>query len=255
MLRAGSTMARAAHEIASRGHALLALGLAFVGCSAGSANPGPHPPMAARPRSRDEAPSEPAQSATSSGKSAPSATGSAAAAPAPASTLALALPEGRDTTSERVPEEADLVRGRSTVRVDAPLAAVRAKVLDFNHYTEFMPFYRGARVLDRTAERTKVFMQVAALGGLVKMDAQMWFTNAGAVVDGWEEHASTFESGNVVVFKAIWRLRKIDDDHTWLSLEIFLLPKLPLPTELLNDENILGAQRGVNAMRARVEAP
>lgn len=165
------------------------------------------------------------------------------------------LPEGRAATDEGLIEEGELVRGRSTVQVNAPIDKARAKVLEFNHYVEFMPFYRGSRVLDQTPERTKVFMQVAALGGLVKMDAQVWFLRRGAQVDGWETYASEFDSGNVNSFKATWRLRELDPSHTWLSLEVFLAPKLPLPTSVLNDENRKGARDGVTAMRARIETP
>ena len=59
--------------------------------------------------------------------------------------------------------------------------------------------------------------------------------------------------GNVDDFKAIWRLRKMDEDHTELTLEVFLEPSLPLPDSLINSENVGGAVDGVIAMRNRIE--
>lgn len=164
-------------------------------------------------------------------------------------------PTDREPTHESVAEDEELVRGRSTVRVDAPLDRVRAAVLRFNDYASFMPHYRASRVIDKTADRTKVYMQIAALHGLVRMGAQIWFPNAPETVDGWLTYASSFESGNVDDFKAIWRLKPIDEAHTLLSLEVFLSPRLPLPVSERNKENLAGALRGALAMRDRIEHP
>ena len=75
-----------------------------------------------------------------------------------------------------------------------------------------------------------------------------------SVIDGVETYESTFVKGNVKDFKAIWRLRKLDDAATELSLEVFLQPSIPMPTNLMNGENLGGSSKGVMAMRARAEA-
>jgi ribosome-associated toxin RatA of RatAB toxin-antitoxin module len=162
-------------------------------------------------------------------------------------------PDGRDATSEAVPVEDDLVRGRSTVRVDAPVEAVRKVVLRYDDYAKFMPFYTSSHVVDKDSQTTKVYMQVAALNGMVKMGAQISLPNKPKSENGWDVYESTFDKGNVTEFKAIWRMKAIDDQHSFLSLEVFLLPKLPLPSSTLNGENAKGAVNGVKAMRDRIE--
>ena len=147
----------------------------------------------------------------------------------------------------------EYVRGRATVQVDAPLEKVREAVLDFGHYTEFMPFFRGSRVLGRTAAGARdVYMEIEALHGAVRLWVEIEIPRP-TIADGLETYESRFVKGNVKELKAIWRLRKIDDAATELSLEVFLLPLIPLPTALVNKGNLAGAGKGVRAIRARVE--
>lgn len=204
-------------------------------------------------------PEAPAIHATTTSDAAASA--SASAYPPPATPLPLApvqsaepaLPNDREVISEALQQTNELVRGRATVRVDAPLERVRAVVLSFNDYAAFMPHYRTSRILDRAPNETLVYMQVAALGGLVKMGANLWFPKTPTLEGGWEAYASRFDGGNVEDFQAIWRLRARDERSTYLSLEVYLLPKLPLPKSTLDDENTKGARNGAAAMRQRIE--
>ena len=161
---------------------------------------------------------------------------------------------GDGPRTESVPiDGTDFVRGRTAVKIHAPIAAVRESVLDFAHYAEFMPHYRTAKVLGRTATGARdVYMEIEALHGAVKMWVEIEFPKP-TIVDGVETHESRFVKGNVDEFKAIWRLRKIDDSATELSLEVFLQPSIPLPTSLMNSENVSGSLKGVMAMRGRIE--
>ena len=148
----------------------------------------------------------------------------------------------------------DFVRGRTTLKIDAPLEKVREAVLDFGHYTEFMPFFRGSRVLGRTAAGARdIYMEIEALHGAVRLWVEIEMPRP-TITDGVETYESRFVKGNVKDFKAIWRLRRIDDAATELSLEVFLLPSIPLPTALVNKGNLAGAVKGVKAIRARVES-
>src|SRR5262249_37066484 len=57
-----------------------------------------------------------------------------------------------------------LVRGKSTLTIDAPLEKVRDTVLDFGHYADFMPHYRKCKILGRTASGGReVYMEVSAI--------------------------------------------------------------------------------------------
>jgi ribosome-associated toxin RatA of RatAB toxin-antitoxin module len=177
---------------------------------------------------------------------------SAAAVVAPAAPPPALIGDGPQTDSVPI-EGTDFVRGRTAVKIHAPIAGVREAVLDFAHYAEFMPSYRNAKLLGRTATGARdVYMEIEALHGAVKMWAELEFPKP-VIVDGVETHESHFVKGNVDELKAIWRLRKIDEATTELSLEIFLQPSIPLPTSLMNSENVSGSLKGVMAMRARIE--
>lgn len=189
---------------------------------------------------------------------APSAAASASVPIAAAPATAPAPPppplKGDGPQTDSIPiDGTELVRGRTAVKVNAPIARVREAVLDFAHYAEFMPHYRSAKLLGRTATGARdVYMEIEALHGAVKMWVEIEFPKP-TIVDGVETHESKFIKGNVDEFKAIWRLRKIDELTTELSLEVFLQPSIPLPTALMNKENLGGSAKGVAAMRGRIE--
>lgn len=227
--------------VALRRTAIAALLLALIGCASELArveNPasnGPVPPASA--------------------SSTPAASGANAAATA--NSAAPAKPDSGEPLPESVPVPiagSELVHGRSTVKVAAPIAKVREAVLDFAHYAEFMPHYQSCRVLGRTAGGARdVYMEVEALSGAVKMWAEIEMPKPTPTPDGYETMDSTFVKGNVRDFKAVWRMRALDPSTTELSLEVFLHPFLPMPTGLMNGENLSGAAKGVSAMRKHAE--
>jgi ribosome-associated toxin RatA of RatAB toxin-antitoxin module len=167
-------------------------------------------------------------------------------------TMPAPSPTDRNPVTEAIPiERTELVRGRSTVVVDAPFDKVKSSLLRYGKYAEFMPHYSQSKILGRAGKGHEVYMQVEALHGAVKMWAKLEMTPR---KDGNVELLeSKFVDGNVKDFRAIWRLEPIDADHTKLTLEVFLYPTLPLPTNVLNDENVQGAEKGVTAMRKRIE--
>ncbi len=160
----------------------------------------------------------------------------------------------REPTSEAVPiAGSDLVRGRSTVIVNAPIERVREAVLDYDRYADFMPHYRASRVLGRApGGGYQVYMQWEALHGVVKMWARFEMRKVDAEA-GVEIYQSRFIEGNVKDAYARWRLESLPREHTKMTLELFLYPRIPLPSSLLNDENLGGALKGVTAMRDRIE--
>jgi ribosome-associated toxin RatA of RatAB toxin-antitoxin module len=181
------------------------------------------------------------------------------AAPKPKSAGPDAKPEDDDrppgVSTVPVPVAgSSLVHGKSTVVVNAPIEKVREGILGFAHYAEFMPHYSNCRVLGRTSTGGRdVYMEVEALHGAVHMWARVDVPKP-AMVDGTETYETKFLDGNVKDFQATWRLKKVDDAKTELSLEVFLNPKIPLPDGLVNGENLDGSANGVDAMRTRVES-
>jgi hypothetical protein len=159
-----------------------------------------------------------------------------------------------DPVAESVPiPGSDLVRGRAKVVVHAPMHLVRQRLLAFNEYAEFMPHYNRSKDLGRTKGGGRnVYMEVLALRGAARMWARMSVAKP-EWKNGVEAYDVSFIEGNVRDFHATWRLRQVDPAHTELELEVFLQPKLPIPANLLNRENMDGAVKGVVAMRNRVE--
>lgn len=146
-----------------------------------------------------------------------------------------------------------LVRGRSTVVVRAPLDRVRATVLDFGRYAEFMPHYEACRLLGRTSGGGRdVYMRVVALRGAVKLWARIEVARP-TMEAGAETYRSRLVDGNVRDLQATWRVSSVDGASTRLEVEIFLRPKLPLPASIVNDENLRGARLAVMAFKTRAE--
>ncbi|WP_437839457.1 type II toxin-antitoxin system RatA family toxin [Sorangium sp. So ce1153] len=165
-------------------------------------------------------------------------------------------PDRAGVTSVAVPiGSTGFTRGRSTAVVKASMDRVRATVLSFDRYPEFMPHYKKCRLLGRTPPGGwDVYMEVSALQGAVTMWARVEIQKP-ALADGAETYSSRFVSGNVQDLQATWRLEKIDAQTTRLSLDVFLRPKLPLPKSLLNAENLEGSASAVAAIRTRIEQP
>lgn len=147
----------------------------------------------------------------------------------------------------------NLVRARAKVIVAAPIDVVRTRVLSFDDYARFMPHYSRSKILGRKkgGER-EVYMEVTALGGAARFWARL-LVSAARRASGVESYDLSLVEGNLKAFQAAWHLRKIDDARTELSLDLFVEPRLPLPSRLLNTENVRGARKALAAMRTFVE--
>ncbi len=161
-------------------------------------------------------------------------------------------PSGVQGTGVAIPNT-DLVRGTATVVVEAPLAKVREAVLGFADYAEFMPHYQKSKMLGRNAAGARdVYMEIAAMHGAVKMWARLEVPKP-TTESGVETIRMKSVEGNVKELSGTWRLEPDGADRTKLTLEVFLEPSLPLPSSVLNSENVKGAVKGVVAMKKRAE--
>jgi hypothetical protein len=107
-------------------------------------------------------------------------------------------------------------------------------------------------VLGRKKHGTlEVYMQWVALHGAIKLWARLDLKpRKEGEAEIWE---SSFVDGNVKEAVAIWSIEPIDATRTRLTLEAFMRPQLPLPRDMLNEENLSAAVKGVTAMRKRCE--
>jgi ribosome-associated toxin RatA of RatAB toxin-antitoxin module len=158
-----------------------------------------------------------------------------------------------DVQSEAVPiEGSELVRGRATVVVEAPLDTVRDHVTDYGSYAEYLPRQRRSQVLRRKRDGSQeVYFQWSALHGAMKV----WVR--GEMRPRVEGDVEIYEShvveGNVDAASAVWRLRPLDESRTEVTIELFLDPQFTLPATLLNSGIVAGAEDVARAFRDRVE--
>ena len=159
-----------------------------------------------------------------------------------------------EVKGEAVPVEgSELGRGRATVKVNAPLATVREHVTDYGSYAEYLPRQKRSQVLRRKRDGThEVYFQWAALHGAMTV----WVR--GEMRPRKEGDVEIFEShvldGNVDAASAVWKLRRLGDESTEVTVELYLDPKFPMPAALINRGIVSGAADVAKAFRDRVEA-
>lgn len=174
---------------------------------------------------------------------------------APAAAPEPAAPESEDIEPVAVPiPNSDLVEAKATVIVHAPLDKAREVIFKFEDYPQFMPEYSDAKRLGKAPSgNEKVYMEITTLGGVAKMYANVEVLPA-RNEGGSEIYEARFLDGNVKQFKAIWTVTKLEDERTEVTLQVFLLPSIPLPDFLVNKANLDGAKKGALAMKRRIEA-
>ncbi len=164
--------------------------------------------------------------------------------------------------SKRAPDVADVEvvpvagssvgRARATVMVRAAVDKVRAVLFDFDHYQDFLPNYKSAKVIARTPEgATQVHMQIDALSGMIRR--WMKVEISAPVVDGAREtFAARLLEGDVNAFQARWELERMADG-TRLTLESFLDANLKLPPAFLDAGSAAGIKDSILSIKARAE--
>ncbi|WP_438020020.1 hypothetical protein WMF18_13540 [Sorangium sp. So ce315] len=142
--------------------------------------------------------------------------------------------------------------GGAAILVKAPLPAVRKLVTSYGSYKTLISPFDQSRVLAKRKGSSEVYLQVPILNGA----AHIWTVAdmSPPTKDGADEVISgRFKRGNVADFRARWRLRAVDDQHTILKLEIFVAPKLPFPPSAVTTQLVRAADKAVTAVRDRAE--
>jgi ribosome-associated toxin RatA of RatAB toxin-antitoxin module len=142
--------------------------------------------------------------------------------------------------------------GGARVRVRAPTSVVEKVVTDFNSYPEFIRKFERARVLGRSGKQTDVYLQVPILKGAAKVWAVVRFSPP-RVQNGVRIIEGRMVKGNVDKLEATWRIKRIDERTTELSLELLIEPKLPVPGSLVTKEVASAADTAVSGSRTRAE--
>jgi ribosome-associated toxin RatA of RatAB toxin-antitoxin module len=169
-----------------------------------------------------------------------------------ASTPCEATPATRNVErfSVKVPNSS-LDAGAARVLVKAPTETLRSVVTDYGRYSSIITHFKQARVLGRSGAQTDVYLEVPILNGMSKVWAVVRF-GAPETQGDQEVIRGRLVKGNVKRLDAVWRIQKVDDKASILSLELLIVPDVPAPKSLVAGELRKAAGKAVNG--ARIEA-
>ena len=144
--------------------------------------------------------------------------------------------------------------GGAAIHVNAPIADVRKVVTDYRHYEQFIKPFDQSRLLSRRKGVSEVYFEVPVMHGAAKIWCVVHIDPPSKDAVG-EKIVARYSRGNVDDFRAVWRLRAVDDTHTVVKLELLVDPKLPIPGSLVTPELSYAADKAVTAVRDRAENP
>lgn len=146
----------------------------------------------------------------------------------------------------------DIDTGGAAIYVNAPIDEVRRIVTDYRHYEKFIKPFKQSKLLSRSKGVSEVYLEVPILHGA----ATVWVVTliGPPVKEGQEERIiAKMQKGNVDDFRAVWRLRAVDAEHTIVKLEILVDPKLPAPASIVTPELCTAAEKAVTGVREHAE--
>ncbi len=144
--------------------------------------------------------------------------------------------------------------GGARIGVGASLATTRGVVTDFDHYAEFVRRFSSAKIVATGPEGTDVRLELPVMKGWVTLWALVRFAPPSRDAAGVETIRGKLLDGNVSAFDATWRLTPLSATATQADLELRIVPKLPVPGELVTAETRRAASVGVTAARDRAES-
>ncbi len=146
----------------------------------------------------------------------------------------------------------DYRAGAARTVVGAGQADVLALVTDYAHYSGFIKPFETSRVVGHQGTSTDVYLRVKILKGAAKIWAVVRFDSP--KVEGDKQTiVAHLVKGNVKRLDAVWHIRKTDDDHTKVALELLIVPDFPVPERLVVPEVRDAAGTAVSGLRDEAE--
>ncbi len=138
--------------------------------------------------------------------------------------------------------------GEATATLDVPYAELLTSLRDYPHYADFFPHVSTSKVLAQQKGKALLYLEAGLLQGAYKIWAQVMLKEQ-ARADGGTNVIAQMKEGNVSDFRARWVLTPLDEGRrSQLSFRIFLAPKLPVPSALVDKENVKAAKRAIRAL-------
>jgi len=142
--------------------------------------------------------------------------------------------------------------GAAAIYVNAPIDVVRRVVTDYRNYQKVIKPFKQSKLLSRNKGISEVYLEVPILHGA----ATVWIVAliGPPVVVGKEETITArMLRGNVDDFRAVWRVRAVDAEHTIVKLELLVDPSLPAPASLVTPELVTASDHAVTGVRKQAE--
>jgi hypothetical protein len=163
-----------------------------------------------------------------------------------------ALGKASRYTVKTVDPASSIDTGGAAILVKAPIEEVRRIVTDYRHYEKVIKPFKQSKLLSRSKGVSEVYLEVPILHGA----ATVWVVTLIGPPEkkGDEERiVAKMKSGNVDDFRAVWRLRAVDAEHTIVKLEILVDPTLPAPSSVVTPELCTAADKAVSGVRDQAE--
>ena len=127
--------------------------------------------------------------------------------------------------------------GHAEVLVDAPLSKVRSAAVDFPHYRELHHKFASARVVAQEGDNVDVYLKLPIKLGPVKLDQWevMRFTPARGGVSSLVVEGRGVQ-GNMKEGHLVITARAVDERHTLVKVDLLLVPRMPAPQSLIDEE-------------------
>jgi ribosome-associated toxin RatA of RatAB toxin-antitoxin module len=145
-----------------------------------------------------------------------------------------------------------LEAGAARTLAHAPSEGLRSVVTDYARYSSIITQFKNARVVGRSSTHTDVYLEVPILSGLSTIWAILRF-EAPSTQGNQQVIRGHLLRGSVKRLDATWRIEKIDEHKSVLSLELLMVPNLPAPTSVVSAELRKAAGKAVNAARNEAE--
>jgi ribosome-associated toxin RatA of RatAB toxin-antitoxin module len=146
----------------------------------------------------------------------------------------------------------NLEAGAARALAHAPSERLQSVVTDYARYSSIITSFRNARVVGRSGGHTDVYLEVPILSGLSTIWAIVRF-EAPEAKGNQQVVRGRLLKGNVKRLDATWRIDKVDEQKSVLSLELLMIPDLPAPTSVVSAELRKAAGKAVNAARNEAE--
>jgi carbon monoxide dehydrogenase subunit G len=144
--------------------------------------------------------------------------------------------------------------GHAEALVAAPADKVAKVATDFGHYKELHRKFATARVVGKEGDNTDVYMRYPVQIGAMKVEFWEVMRFGGLRVnDGTHFLEGNGVKGDMKQGRTAITVKPIDAKHSLLTVDVVLIPKIPAPQFLIDEELRDGAEDFVNGVKDRAQ--